>query len=620
MFIRHGKAAPRKIGYIARRLHICHAVGMLVFAVLVVASFFASAILFRHTRFTTWIAAAGLLLEGQWLLLTLLQRTSLAMLPLETFYLGGAAVLLAGWLVMVRQARWPRISRTTLQSDLLVLVTCAIIFAGLYLVLYHNGYTNGQYVMHGFYNGDTATFTALTERSLQERGLVEENPFSGNGPLEYPTLVHAGWANFFSLVGVGNNWLQLLEPFTVLILLLTVPAFFLLWDTIVPEPTEPWRQWLGVPSRGVLRVLQVGIVLYIAALSWDSYIYPQSHFFLTGLFLLLAALVVRAGAERGMAQLRFVLPAVVLALTLLFANAVTGTAAVGVLAVLHLFRANDRSRPVVERVLFLGTVILWLGAIVVVSPGEASWGLPGFSYTAALDMLKLAPVLLLLLVALLMQLERHRLLIGMCTALVAMALVTFFFSQRNIVIDNASRFFYHALLVGFPLLIIPMIRGYYWLRRELFLSTQTLFEKTAGLAAVGAGILLFLLPAGASVASSMDALLFKNEITVSSEELAALEWVQATPTDTVFAANPDGPWTIPIFTGRALLRTNYWLSAEDPAQTEVSAAFAGDQAAQQEVIEQVEYVYLHRNEQSAWQIPTAPVFENSEIAIYQSPF
>lgn len=591
---------------------------MFALVALAVASVLASAVLFQHMRFTTWLAAAGILFEGQWLLITLLKRTLFVGSSLETFYLLTSVLLLLLWILMLRSVRWPRFSRTTLLAELMVVVSCAVIVTGLVMVVRHNGYVDGEYVMHGFYNGDTATFIALTERSFTEHTLLEKNPFSGNGPLEYPTLVHAAWANFFLLLGASDGWLQLLEPLTVLMLLCSIPTFFLLWDTVFPEPLEPWKKWLGIPSRAVVRLLQAGVVLYIVALSWDSYIYPQSHFFLLGIFLVLIALLLRTGKAIGVSQLRFYIPAATLGLILLFANAVTGTAAIAGLLILHLFRANDPTRSISERTFFLITTVAWAGAVVLISPGEAVWGLPGFSYTAALDMLRLAPVVLLLISALILNLERHRLLVGISVGFMTMACATFFFSQRNIVIDNASRFFYHALLVGYPLLIIPLIRGFYTLRRELFLTTRTLFEKTAGLMALSVGLLLFLLPAGASMASNMDALLFKNETRISSEELTALEWVKTTPTESLFAANPDGPWTIPIFTGRALLRTNYWLSAEDTLQVQVAAAFAGNITAQQRVLQEIDYLYLRTSERASWHLDNdTPVFENDEIVIYQ---
>ncbi len=569
-------------------------------AVLVLASLVGSGILFRHQRVLTFLAVAGTLFETQWLLLTLLDRTVFASLPAQQIFLVGAVTLLALWAIQYKKWQFPyRVSIGSGWRDIPIGLVLLVIVTAAWSVARVNGFQGLNWVSHSFYNGDVATFGALVQRSLLTDGLVRENPFAGNGSLEYPTLLHAGVASFFQSVGVGANWLHFLPVMTYIQILFTIPLFFLLFDLAQEKLQEGWR----------LLVIQGALVLYVLALSWDGFIYPQSHFFLMGLFLLLVALLLK---ER-------VGIAVVLGLLLMLANAVTGTAAVTVLAVFMFTRMGDKKRAIGERAGCVAVVAGLVAAFILVTPGNGAFGRPGFSYTAALDMVRLAPIIIVLLITFFLTTTRKSFLHVASAALVLLGFVTFFFSTRDIVVENASRFFYHAVLVGFPVLVAPLIQAFYWLRRQLLYVSRGLVEQAAAWVALGAILLFFLLPAGASVASAHDNLWRKDEQRITGVERLALWWVEDnTVSNAVFVAAPEAPFAIPFFTGRSLLRTNYWLSPDDMVLNDVKAALTGNKAAQEKVLSEADYLFLSAAERTTWEpLPLKKVFDNRAYVIYE---
>lgn len=574
------------------------------------ASLVASGVLFAHQRALTYLAAAGVLWEGQWLLLTLLDRTVLEGVETRVVFDSGALILLAIWLLFYRRWSFPYISGAgSGRRDLAVLAVLFVVLTAAWLVINANGFLDGAWVTHGFYNGDTTTFIALVQRSLLTAGLVDTNPFAGGGALEYPTLLHAGVASVLTAVGISGSWLYFLPAMTLLQIIITVPLFFLLMDVVFPEPNEPWKRWFGVPSRLVILAGQAGLVLFVLALAWDNYVYPQSHFFLTGLFLLQVALLIR----------RRVVPASAVALVLMLANAVTGAAAVAVLAIFYWLQAADRKQEVTQRFGYLGGVVLWVIVFLLFAPGEAAWGWPTFSYTAAPAMIRLGPILVALLAAVWLKLDKQQFLSAAVAVLAAMGFVVFFFSTRNIVIENAERFFYHALVIGFPLLLSLLIRLFYWLRRQLIDTDRPLGQVVAGWLAAVALLLATLLPAGASVASAHDNLMFKDKRVVTITQREALDWLaENTGINAIILSSPNPPWAVPIFAGRALLRADYWLSPQDELARQVTAAFAGDRAAQEMILNQADYLLLPQNEQELWDVSAYDqVFSNTAVNIYR---
>jgi len=591
---------------------------LFIFILLAISAILASGVLFSHQRSLTFLAAAGALFEAKWLLLTLIDRLILPNVSSQSVFLVGAVITLIIWLTQIKKWHLPYNTIGSGRRDIPVIILTVIVALGALLIMNANSFTGLELTLHGFFNGDTTTFITLTQRSQATNTLLSANPFAGGGALEYPTLLHAGFATAWQFTNQGLNWLHFLPLMTYVQILITIPLFFLLFDMINPEPEEKHKLWYGIKSRWVVLISQTAIIGYILTLSWDHFVYPQSHFFLLNILLLLAALLQKSLSLTKTAQCLPVTIAFVTAIILLFSNAVTGTIALTMTAVFFLLRANDKKRSIAERVTYLVGIPVLALLFLLFTPGEPSFGLPNFSYTAAQDMLRLAPILLLSGTAIFFALGRHNFLVGTVTALFGLAFFTFIFSTRNIVIDNASRFFYYGILFSTPFLLHPLIRLYYFLKREIINTTRTFSEQLFSYVLILISLSLFLLPAGASVASTYDNLLFKDEQTITIADRLALEWLSAnTSPEAVILASPNEPWAVPLFTGRSLLRTNYWLSPHDDLEETVNKALAGDQSAQAEAIKAADYLYLSFEEKELWQtLPANEVYNSNNHVIY----
>lgn len=594
----------------------------LIAAILGAGSFFATLTLFKPQRILVLAAATGVVWQAHWFFLTLIKRSFFPEVAPLIFWWAGVLIVTSVWISIwsfsAKQSLTALLSSSWIRDGVILILIGGTLCAAA-LIFGYNGLVGTDWVTHGFFNGDTATFLSLTERSLQTQTLVQENVFAGNGELEYPTLLHAAVAELVQLASVQDYWFQLLPWMTYAQIMLTIPIFFLLWDVVFPEPSERWRLWFGIPSRPLIYLLQAGVVSYVMFLSWDNFVYPQSHFFLTALFLLAAALFVVGWSKAGQQQWPAVVVASIITFLLMRSNAVTGSAAVALAMVFGLGRAGDRGRPVVERAIYALTLPVWPVLMLAFSPGNAQFGLPHFSYSAVLDILRLALPLIILLVIALTRVPRQTFLTGGVLALAAMAFITFFFSQRNIIVDNASRFFYHALLIGFPLVLHSLIQIYYWLRRQLHYTSLTLIESLTAHGAVAIVILLLLFPALASVASAHDNLMFKDERRVSLEEQVVFGWIkQNTAPDSVFIMNPGRPLSLPVFTGRSLVRADYWLSPDDELLAQVKSAFVGDQEAQKQITGHADYLILCPIEQQVWNTDSLEeVFKNEAFTVYK---
>lgn len=589
--------------------------------VVIAAGVLASGILFAHKRLTTFVAAAGVLAEGQWLLLTLIDRTVARGVASEIVYLIGGLVCLLVWGLFIKQWSTKKLlSEFELWRELVVVVMVVVVLAAAGLVAMRNGWQDGAWVMHGFYNGDTVTLVSLVQESLLFDGIVQANPFNGGGALEYPTLLHGGIAGLLILIGSDLNWLHLLPWMTGLQILMTVPLFFLLWDVSFPEDKEKWKMWFGIRSKKIIWMAQAAIVAYVLALSWEGYIYPQGHFFLLGMFMMLIALLVKGYGIGSNKQWLGVVVASFLGLVLMLANAVTGTAAVAAVLVLYLLRVLDKGRGKGERLIYLTGIIGWLVLYVLFAPGEGSFGWLGFSYTAAQAMAKYVPALLGLIVGIWLMGEKKMYLGAVVILLTGMAFATFLFSTRNIVVANADRFIYHALLVGYVMMLTPLVRLYYWLRQQFMFNNRAVVQQVISLIGFGALIVVSCLPALVGVTEPHDHLMFKNEQIVSAQMHQALRWIQAeTKRDDIILTSPYEPWSVPMFTGRYLLRIeDYWLSPDDTVLSDVKKSFAGDRGSQQRVMDAADYLLLTREEEVLWETDTfGKQFENEDITIYK---
>ncbi|MEX1112692.1 MAG: hypothetical protein WEC84_04475 [Candidatus Andersenbacteria bacterium] len=591
--------------------------------ILGVAAILASGILFPHRRMLTFLGAAGALWQVGWLLLTLIDRTLLQEVSSQTVFVLGSAILLAIFAWQYKQWKLPYRSEVgTGKRDAWIFLPLALVIAAAALIASYNGFTDSKWITHGFYNGDTATLLALTQRSFGSSGLVTENPFAGSGYLEYPTLLHASISSFLSGVGIGTNWFHFLPLFTYLQLAILVPLFFLIWDVVYPEPKSDRERWFGIPSRPLIYGIQTAVVIYVLAVSWDGYVYPQSHFFLTAIFLLQVALLRVAYRLKGRQQLAHVLIAAAAGLVLLFSNAVTGTAAVALLLIFFALRAIDKGRVVSERQAYIVAGMVAAVLYFIATPGDAHFSLPGLSYTGAFDMLRLSIVVIPLVVAIFQQISKEPFISASASFLILLAFITFFFSGRDIVVGNASRFFYHGLLVGFPLMLSLIIQLFFYVRRELIHTSKSVGEKATGWAAAVAVLMLVLLPAGGSIASAHDNLMFKDEQVIPTSMREILWWIEDnTEPDDVFVVSEQPPFAIPMFTGRSVLRADYWLSPSDDMYQNVIQAYEGDIDAQLETLAAADFLVVTRDQQPVWESAIADQelevsFTNGAVTIY----
>lgn len=581
---------------------------------LVMASFAASQVLFSHRRLTTWLATTVVVLELHWLLLTAVASVWPARNPSFAYVLA-AGVLLLCWATLFWYRRQPlRLAGFGIR-DFWVLVTCVTVIGGAFIVTQFNGLQGTDFVLHGFYNGDVVTFASLIQRAvIGETG----NPFAAGGSLEYPTLLHQSLGQLIRELGLSLDWIYFWPLLTLAQIAVTIPLFFLLWDILLPEP-QAGELWLGIRRRSVVYMLQAAVTAGIITLSWDNYTYPQSHFFLTASFLLLGALLFRSPGALSL------LTSGIVAGLLLQSNAVTGTAALVCFVVAALVVVSGRQRPLYARLVGVGMALLLACLFFVATPGEASWGQPHFSYTGALELGRLTPWLVVLLAGLALQYLRHPIPTTVTTGLLAATVVVFLFSTRDLIVANAGRFIYHALLVSTPLLIRPLVRLCFYYRREFLLSTRSWLERLSAATLLLTTVFFLLLPNAASVASAYDNLLFKDERRISFLRREVLWWIaDNSQPDSIIIASPYAPWDIPLFTGRALLRAAhsenaFWLSPDDGTLMQLVAAFAGDQAAQRQVIELGDYLVLSAEEQTRW--PTnglKEVFATKQYRIYQT--
>ncbi len=563
-----------------------------------------SGILFHHKRLLTYIALAGILFEAELLVTTFLHRTVLSTIDGYTFFLVAGVIYTTLWLSFYKKWKSPYTVPGSGLRDAYVGVALIIVLAAAYPIISRNGFQGEDFVMRGFYNGDVVTFASLVQKSFDTVLLVQNNPFSGNGTLEYPTLLHGTVADFFTLLGIGKDWLRFLHLMVYVQILLTIPLFFLVWDVAYIEPEQSAEKWFGVPSRNYIYALQACIALFAIGLSFDSFSYPQSHFFLGGIFLATIALFMQATAATGISQIIPTISGFILASILLLSNTVTGTAAAAAAGVICLIRIFDKKRPVSERALFLA---LGLGVILLMknaSTGRTALNSLHFSVSSAMDMTRSGLTALLVLGASLYSLGRKQYLAITTSTVSILGFIIFFLSDRNIVTENASRFLYHGFLIGFPLLLPLTIQAIYFIRRELSLSTRAMSEKIGGYFAILCIVGIGILPIGISVGNTYLSLLRGEERRVSLNDRTIFWWIDDnTKGDDIIITNPEEPYSLPLFTGRSMLRAkDYWLSQDDDTAANLIHAYEGNKAAQQKTLQEGSYIILRKDDLPKWDI------------------
>lgn len=593
---------------------------MIQLPLFIVSALIGSGILFQHKRALTYIAVAGALFESQMLLTTLLHRTVGNTLSGPSFYLLAGIVFLTSWGALYSYWKSPYSIPGSGKRDAYVGVVLLLVLAAAYPIVSANGYVKEVFVMHGFYNGDVATFGSLVQKSLDTRQLVAQNPFSANGALEYPTLLHASVADFYSLLGIGKDWLHYLGLMTYAQIVLTIPLFFLLWDVSFPEPKNRSEKWFGLESRNKVYALQAIITFIAIGLSIDTFVYPQSHFFLMGIFLTIVALFANVSQFNSKEQMMTGIPAFVIALLLLLANTVTGTVAIALAGTLCLLRIFDKKRTVSQRAFFLGLGFLLIICMKYASDGRTELNNLHFSVSAAGDMLRTGLPALFVLSAALYHLSRKQFLSVATSITCALGFLVFFLSNRNIVTENASRFLYHGFLIGHVLLLPLAIQLLYWIKRELFYTTRPWSEKIAAGLIVASACATLLLPVGISFGNTYKSLVFGYKYEVSLNTRIVLFWIEKnTPTNAVILANPNEPYVVPFFTGRAMVRaSDYWLSKDDTVTQTLQHAFAGDKTAQQEILAQGSYLYLNKEDQPKWDVSKfKKVADSGDAKVYE---
>ncbi len=593
---------------------------MLAYIIIGAASFLASGILFRHKTILTFVAAGGIFFEAQVLVSTLAARGLEEFMDKTVVYLVGSFVMLGLWLAGIKNFRWIKFEKNWWFKEASLLMGIAIVAIAAAVILAVNGWHGGNWIMSGFYNGDTTTFLSLFNRSREVDGLVVGNPFNGGGELEYPVLLHAAYADALGAWG-GEYFMFYLLPVLVFVqVVIAVPVFYLWCRVYLSELRKGNCNLLGVGSEKALVLGQMFLILYVLALSWDGYVYAQSHFFLTGMFILLVALLYSLEKDKIKNKLLGVLAVSFLGIALILSNAVLGAVAAAIIVLFFGFTfLSDERAGAVKKIIFSVLAAVWLIFYLVMSSGEAAWGRLGFSYSAAFESMRLAPATIAVLVSLLI-LNKRKSLIGLyVVAVIGMAVMTHLFSGRDIIVENSSRFIYHGVLVGYVLVLEPGVRFFYWLKKELVHSRLGLFQKVVGWSALAGVFLIVLWPALASVLVTHDSLMRKDRHVVSAQEIEAMRWIKEnTRINDVFIARVESPWVIPLFTGRAILRSDYWLSEKDDVFKRIEMAFEGDKYAQKEVLAKGNYLALMKNIDSEWDLAEMkPVYENQAYEIFK---
>ena len=593
---------------------------MIELLLFIVSGLFGSGVLFWHKRVLTYLAFAGVLFEMEFIATSFIRRTFIHGVNGSLVFLIAGIIWLTLWAALYRYWKSPYKIPGSGKRDGFTGIALLVIFALSYPIISANGYHGSDFIMHGFYNGDTVTFASLVNKSFSTISEVTQNPFSANGALEYPVVLHGAFADFFSLTNVGTNWLHFLSAMTYAQIFITIPLFFLVWDVVFPEPKNKAELWFGIVSRNTVYGLQVILTLIAIGLSLDSYVYPQSHFFLIASFLSVIALFSQALFAKNKQEVLYAMPAFTIAALLLLANTVTGTAAAGLGGTFAFIRVFDKKQPIKTRALYVVIGVALLAIMHWASSSRVSFLHPHFSVSSAGDMIRAGLPYLFVLAGALYALSRKQFLAIASILVGVLGIATFFLADRNIVTENASRFLYHGFLIGFPLLLAPLIQYLYFFRREVMLTSRPLSEIIAGWIGGIAILLILFMPIGISAGSTYSNLIKNDEHTIDQNTQIALAIIDALgkPGDIVIA-NPNEPFSVPLFTSKALLRANdYWLSLQDNTTNGLMQAFAGDKTNQKEILAQGNFLLLTPEESKSWDVSKLKkVFESKDANVYQ---
>lgn len=480
---------------------------------------------------------------------------------------------------LIWRGKLNRVLCSVSRGDVLFLMVCVPMLASILAVNARNGYIvlpddREEFHTRGFVNGDTMTLFALTQatQNREETNLLQENPFAGNGVLEYPTLLHRALADI--LTATGSEVTRAVWWLIIPVLAGTLAVSALSTQFFLRRENVPY--WSAV------------LLLAVFGATWESFTYPQSHTFLTGLFFLFVLLLVlRDQSDQAFERrvLRFAIG--ILAIVLLFSNAVLGTAAVAIAVGSNLLQFFNQQWPLRDRLSgLIGSTILVM-LFLLFPPGAGAIGSVNIAYTAVPQMLTVALPAFLVLWALwdAKWLHRSTTLLGAAVLLPLLGFITLVFSGRDIIAENSPRFLFLLVLLGWPTLIPLVQRVSDWWWRETRHVQHTFAEQVLLWGGGAITVLGLLLPTAASVAGTLDVLVRKPPSIVSGDELAAFAWIrkETAPnavilraTESTFENTIVSPLALPAFTGRSQLRSEYWLSPDDATLARVQKFFAAE--------------------------------------------
>jgi hypothetical protein len=142
---------------------------MIELVLLVVSALFGSGVLFWHKRVLTYLAFAGVLFEAEILLSAFIRRSFIHTISGPTFYLVAGIIFLALFASLYKYWKSPYKVPGSGKRDGFIAIALVVVLAIAYPIISSNGYHGDNFILHGFYNGDTVTFASLVNKSFTTR-------------------------------------------------------------------------------------------------------------------------------------------------------------------------------------------------------------------------------------------------------------------------------------------------------------------------------------------------------------------------------------------------------------------------------------------------------------------
>ncbi|MCK4547829.1 MAG: hypothetical protein KAW17_10355 [Candidatus Eisenbacteria sp.] len=177
------------------------------------------------------------------------------------------------------------------------------------------GMGNGEaFVARGWFARDTFYFYALVEQAVQGQGWPVWNPFFGGFEVAYPGLMHMGLAGLLVLSGER----------------IAAASSGLMGVVLVPVVTLGLGLLKSAGRRarqGILWPIAAAFLLYALALRLDTVLYPQTQYFVLGIFLLFLRVMMTVGSGPLRGNSKSMAVGWALGLFLVLAHQVSGSAA-----------------------------------------------------------------------------------------------------------------------------------------------------------------------------------------------------------------------------------------------------------------------------------------------------